>query len=522
MMPPLRPQPTTMTEPRGMTEPEPSQEHLQHARYVAEHMRRDRPFLERHGDKAPVAARKLAELDAMEREGHLPLQPLDPGIYKLPGVAKKTLAPADLLELEDILGVVQERHAEFVGTRADVAMCALAGDEDVADVRLRLRGWAERYTASRLTRPNPRDTSPVAKFDRLRGELVGFFEWLIRPSSVHTAYLRDVPFHIGWLFFRGTWADRVEFREAGGLDYEVFLRVDRVLEEYCRYEVASYSWDSTGDLQRVMAVVRRNGAGAHVVDPLLDLQALADDIAEMRPALLRGFRATSAAIQPAPGLFLDWEWGGDQVLGHVWAYATERQMLEASSGRSTRGMSAALCVGYDGLLANDWAHWIDARSLPEPDALAINVAVLEALRDRLLTQWMKIDHDALASRARAAARTSGEVDPSQMAESVAAVCQALVQRDVQIAEDHGPAEAEPRPVRRRLRSLRLQPLLDALRRLGCEVRDGKGSEVTAFRAGGRKAVIGRHTRNREVHSSHVARLLTRLGISLEEWWSLLE
>lgn len=123
-----------MTEPNAQ-----AQEPLHHARYVTEQIRRGRPLLERHSHGSPVAARKLVELEAVEREGHLPLRALDPRVYELPSGLRKTFGKADLIELEAILELVRLRHAGFVGERADVAMCTLAGDEEVASARLRLQ-----------------------------------------------------------------------------------------------------------------------------------------------------------------------------------------------------------------------------------------------------------------------------------------------------------------------------------------------------------------------------------------------
>ena len=51
---------------------------------------------------------------------------------------------------------------------------------------------------------------------------------------------------------------------------------------------------------------------------------------------------------------------------------------------------------------------------------------------------------------------------------------------------------------------------------------GKGSEVVAYRPGGRIARIGRHTRNREVPSTLVQRVLHLVGVTLGEWVRALE
>jgi hypothetical protein len=67
--------------------------------------------------------------------------------------------------------------------------------------------------------------------------------------------------------------------------------------------------------------------------------------------------------------------------------------------------------------------------------------------------------------------------------------------------------------------LRARRLINFLRGLGCEVQQGKGSEVTVYREGGRKFVLGHHGQNPEVRWPVVKRLLGRVGIRPEEWWA---
>ena len=75
--------------------------------------------------------------------------------------------------------------------------------------------------------------------------------------------------------------------------------------------------------------------------------------------------------------------------------------------------------------------------------------------------------------------------------------------------------------RRRLRPVRRPALLRMLeQKLGCEIQRGKGSEVTIFRPGGRKFILGGHPRNTEVSGLAVKALLQRVGITPVEWFAV--
>ena len=72
------------------------------------------------------------------------------------------------------------------------------------------------------------------------------------------------------------------------------------------------------------------------------------------------------------------------------------------------------------------------------------------------------------------------------------------------------------------RSVRVMPFLNALsREFGCEVKYGKGSEITVFRHGGKKARLGHHAQNGNVHWIKVKQILKHLGILERDWLRVL-
>jgi hypothetical protein len=65
--------------------------------------------------------------------------------------------------------------------------------------------------------------------------------------------------------------------------------------------------------------------------------------------------------------------------------------------------------------------------------------------------------------------------------------------------------------------MRFARLIGILRDLGCEVRAGKGSEVTVYRAGARIARLGHHLRNPELSPVLVRIVLGQLGIPVADF-----
>ncbi|MDB4930241.1 MAG: hypothetical protein JWM10_2725 [Myxococcaceae bacterium] len=69
---------------------------------------------------------------------------------------------------------------------------------------------------------------------------------------------------------------------------------------------------------------------------------------------------------------------------------------------------------------------------------------------------------------------------------------------------------------RRVCGLRFDRLLRALVALGCEVRQGKGSEVNVYRRGGRIARVGHHHGNRALSPRHVRVVLDLLDLPVAD------
>lgn len=66
-----------------------------------------------------------------------------------------------------------------------------------------------------------------------------------------------------------------------------------------------------------------------------------------------------------------------------------------------------------------------------------------------------------------------------------------------------------------VRKVALLALLE--REFGCEVKQGKGSEITVWRPGGRKFILPGHERNTHFHSHTVRVLLKALAIPAGEF-----
>lgn len=143
------------------------------------------------------------------------------------------------------------------------------------------------------------------------------------------------------------------------------------------------------------------------------------------------------------------------------------------------------------------------------NGLAVNALVLELLCDRLLEFYDQIDFAQI--RQRADARSSADdVEDDVLALS----CQDLAASDEMAASE--PESNRPSHLDR-LRPLRPATMLRFLKReFGCQVCQGKGSETTIFRPGGKKFRLGHP---KQVQPEHLKKILRRLDIPIDRWLS---
>jgi len=122
---------------------------------------------------------------------------------------------------------------------------------------------------------------------------------------------------------------------------------------------------------------------------------LAEDIAEMRPFLVRNFPSDKALIELPDGLVAGFAWDTLDRIGTLHCASTERELLEERQ----RGIAKRLlAVGYDGSLrcSVNWFRDVASIGAPLPfPALAVGRVVLEAVHARLYGFFDKIDLDAV-------------------------------------------------------------------------------------------------------------------------------
>lgn len=446
-------------------------------------------------------------------------------LYKPPSFLEKVVEREQLTELNDLLAEMHRVNEENVGwdTREAEVFLNLSGQSQA--LRERLQSWTHHYLLRRLdpANVNPKDQGDsFLKFERLLGEYDKIFAQLSGlPASLNYLFLEWSGRYAAWLLFEQTWRDRlIIVGDTISLKYHPSR--PSVLKQSEGY-LCRFHWldDAIGVFADglVASGADTSGLESKTRESMLRRLATAvEDIQEMRPFLVRNFRTEKTGV-PFGNFVLHWQWCSSFGIGWVFLADQQRDVFEFSQTGRSRRMAT---VNLDGFLRDLHLPWLglpDRIGSRRAASLPFNVCVLELMRDKLLEFYDQIDF----GRFRAA--QAGEAWDDEPAEhALATSCQELARTesdDTDAVEGADTADEEsPQEPSGRLRSVRQRQLLNVLQRhFECEVRQGKGSEITVYRRGAKKFVLGGHRRNPAVSSHLIKLLLQRLGITPKQWFT---
>ena len=436
-------------------------------------------------------------------------------IYRVPPQACKRGSAEQVKRLQDLLDVLKELNDLFEGELVKDLHIRLNCDPVVLANQADFMRWFGEYAAQRIEEIYPeQETCPMMAAETVFKEV-----WEVHndlcciPDSVHGILLEHVRSYFRWELASRTWlGEFVTFKRQENGSVDILTKfTDNRRREHASHVVQIEKWPFMDAPIRLAVDLERakDGPDLKLTQPqeqVLDhLRSRSEDIIEMRPLLVRNFNSKKTLTRLAEGVWIGFDWALGHRLVQVYVGPSEEHLLWQWSTSTFQGILSVLPDGQLAYEATPWCTGLYYDSMLPTSVLGANLVVVEAIHELLLTFWDKIDVDAVLGRLRKTAEKR-ELEEDEAEEFVAATIQKVE------------SEGEPAPLTGRIvRSLRFNTLVRVLESLGCEISQGKGSEVKVFREGGKIFSLPHHKRNSHYQPFLIRRLLRRLGISLEQW-----
>lgn len=440
------------------------------------------------------------------------IEPLAPELFRAPWFVAKTASQGLVDELNELLQDLRMVNEEHQGEPVLETLAFLNLSGRGLELQDSIVSWCGRYFEPRAhpDRMTPKDhNDPICHFFRLVEEFDNIFGTLaFKTNDVNYFVLKIPVLFTRWFLATRLCAGVISFDDVGMAIHTKFKELAVAFQQ----DIGEGGWFAFVLDRFLRRIESQDGVALSLASAMSEdelcqqIRLMASDLQEMRPFLIKNFHPERMVIRLADQLYGAWEWcllfG---TIAHIHVADTERQVLEKMYSRT----GTVVSIGTNGLMFDwrmPWDNTLAGAKDRVGSRLASNRHVLEQFYQKLYESYEKVNFDRIRGTT-----PSVDHDDANVEERVlASVVDLAARADVELADHTHPVG--------RLPQIRLEPFLVLLeRKFGCEVKSGKGSEVTLYRSGGRKVVVGRHKRNRELHSSFVTLIIRRLGIRPSEW-----
>lgn len=442
--------------------------------------------------------------------------------YALPGVLSRFLKSELIEELTGLLASIRTINNQLTGMRISEAEVILTGDDRIKEIKRNLYLWADKYVSYRVGRTQDRDKDKVRQFQKIYEEFLPQLEQIaFLEKTAHRCFLSSLTDYLPWRLFHNTCRSLIEIEKSSDWSGRFrILSLDMRTRAYLEHIVQIYQFTSENDLALILDHVNKCGNPTcgnskiqkHDQSITDHLAELAFEIQEMRPFLLHNFNPEKSIIKVTDDLYISWRWATGFGIGIVLVARSKEAMLVQLHKHASH---TVLSLSDEGILQCGPLPWIDTFTLIEKhdNSLSANLHIVELIHAKLFSLYDRVDRDAILNRMRN--RTEERNESTLTDEEFAATCQILPESTEDLSLNQNDAIKAPTRI---LGGVRVQRLLSILEvQLGCEVRQGKGSEIVIYRQGGHHFRLGHHKRNPYVPAMVIKNLLKHVGINFDEW-----
>ncbi|NRB38349.1 MAG: hypothetical protein HRU20_07750 [Pseudomonadales bacterium] len=415
--------------------------------------------------------------------------------YILPSDKKKILGAKLYDDFNLLLKKIIDINNKFVGKEVIAASVVLNGNEELLSIRHDLLELSKEYCNKRISKTNNRDKDQLDTYHRIYNEILPWFDQNVAEikNTVNALFLDLLLEYIPHYLYEHTFQEYVEIR---GRSFFLKHAISSQKKEYMQRQMYLYNFfqsplkdllEFTGQLPADIESLGKDELLENAFD-------LAQDVKWMGSYMISSYKHSDNLISIVPDKFdITWTWNCDNSIGFI-SFWFENEELRK---QLLLNRVLQIHLNHDGIFEDSIRRWVSLQNIYDTNesllALQINLFILNKIHSYLETIYRKIDHNKILSRYLESANTDDLSVEDEEKIIVAAIETANTEK-------------------KKISKIKQSRLFVLLESLGCEVRSGKGSEITIYKYGGKHYTMGHHKRDEYVHPPTIINILKTLNI----------
>ncbi len=392
---------------------------------------------------------------------------------------------------------------KYVGQIVSSALISLNNNKEHLSIRYEMLELGKEYCAKRIIKTNNRDKDEVERYFRIYREILPWLDQNVseRENTIFSSFLDLLLEYIPHFLYEQTFNKYVEIKNRDQLIIKDAISSQKkqlIKEQFYFYNFHQNHLEEL--LKFTTSIQFPSNIDSLSKDGLLKkVFDLAQDIKWWGTFMCSSYKNFDNLISIIQGeLDVSWSWNSDNSIGFISFWFDNKELVKQLKKRRILQVS----LNYEGVFEDGVRRWVSLLNIYDTNnnlsGLKINLFIIEKIHSYLDSIYCKIDVNKILNQ------YLGKINNDDLI---------VEDKEKIIFTDNN----TPKIDKNEIFKIKQSRLFNHLESIGCEIRGGKGSEITIYKFGGKHYTMGHHKRDEYVYSPTIINILKTLNISLEDF-----
>ncbi|PRM98009.1 hypothetical protein CJ667_04180, partial [Aliarcobacter cryaerophilus] len=412
-------------------------------------------------------------------------------------------------ELYDRLNILLRKMVDinnkYVGQIVTSALINLSENKEYFSIRNEFLELSKEYCSKRISKINNKDKDQVDRYYRIYHEILPWFDQKIsiRENTIFYSFIDLFLEYIPYFLYEHTFKQYVEIKDRTSINLIGNIALEK--REFIKNQLYLYNFHQNF-LKELLSLTNSIQLSSNLEslnkDELLKkVFELAQDIKWWGTFMSSSYKDSDNLIPIIKDEFdISWAWNFDNSIGFISFWFDNNELNKQLKKKRI----FQVVLNYDGVFEDKIRRWISTLNINNIDnlyALKINLFILEKIYSYLENIYNKIDHNKILNQFMNKHNNNLIIEDEE--KNIADL------DDVKFDKNE-------------IFTIKQSRLLIILKSIGCEIREGKGSEISIYKFGGKHYTMGHHKKDEYIYPPTIINILKTLNISPKDFMQCLK